>query len=500
MRSQLKKKIEKKLQSYKVQLNQVDQSLPTKLDASKKVAVVGGGIAGISAASNLSERGFEVTLFEKEHFLGGKVGSWKFESNGETLRAEHGFHAFFRQYYNFRDFLKKIDSFKYLIPIEDYIILLQNGEQMGFKELDETPGLNVWDLRKEGVMNWKTFINPKSLPFIQLLKYCEKKTFKKYDNLSFEQFAKKTNMPSKMRLVFNTFARAFFSEPDKMSMAELIKGFHFYFLSNDHGLLYDVLDDDFQYTFLDPAAKFMIDHGVKIKTSTPVNEIVKSDSGFIINEEHFDYCVLCTDVKHIKPLVNHAKGFESYKTFNIKMNSLQASDRYAVYRIWTDQFEEQDWPFFVFTDRFEALDSVTLYHKMEKESAEWSKKNNGGIFELHSYALPDSLKTDEEIKQKLMEEFFFYFPELKDLKIKHSYFQHRHDFPAFHTGLHENRPEINTEVPGLFLAGDWVKMNNPSMLMEAAYTSGSIAANYILEEEKLKTNQLFSVPNKGILA
>ena len=63
-----------------------------------------------------------------------------------------------------------------------------------------------------------------------------------------------------------------------MSMAELIKGFHFYFLSNDHGLLYDVLDDDFQYTFLDPAAKFMIDHGAKIKLDTPVNEIQKMES------------------------------------------------------------------------------------------------------------------------------------------------------------------------------------------------------------------------------
>ncbi len=500
MRNQLKRKIKKKLQSYKVELNAPDSSLPFNSESGKKVAVIGGGIAGISAASNLAERGFKVTLFEKEKFLGGKVGSWQFESNGETLRAEHGFHAFFRQYYNLRDFLKKIDSFKHLIPIDDYIILLQNGDQMGFKALDETPGLNVWDLRKEGVMNWKTFVSPRSLPFIQLLKYSEKKSFRKYDNLSFEQYAKKTAMPQKMRLVFNTFARAFFSEPDKMSMAELIKGFHFYFLSNDHGLLYDVLDDDFQYTFLDPAAKFMIDHGAQIKLNTPVNEIKKMEEGFVVNNDHFDYCVLCTDVQHIKPLIQNSEGFSKYNEFTQKIASLQTSDRYAVYRIWTDKFEEKDWPFFVFTDRFEALDSVTLYHKMEKESTAWSKKNNGGIFELHSYALPDHLKTDDEIKAKLMEEFYFYFPELKGLEIKHSYFQHRKDFPAFHTGLRDSRPEIKTEVPGLFLAGDWVKMDNPSMLMEAAYTSGAIASNMIFEDEGLQENQLFSVPKKGLLA
>lgn len=500
MRKQLKKKIEKKLKYYKVPLNSVDTEKSEISLNKKKIAVIGGGIAGISAASNLAEKGFSVTLFEKEHFLGGKVGSWEFESKGEKLRAEHGFHAFFRQYYNLRDYLKKIDAYKYLIPIEDYIILLQNGDQMGFKNLDETPGLNVWDLRKEGVMNWKTFVSPKSLPFIQLLKFSEQKTFKKYDHLSFEKFAKKTGMPQKMRLVFNTFARAFFSEPDKMSMGELIKGFHFYFLSNDHGLLYDVLDDDFQYTFIDPAAKFMINHGVQIKTSTPINELEKTDSGFTVNNEAFDYCVLCTDVKHIRPLIQNSKGLENYSNFTKQIDQLQASDRYAVYRIWTNKFEQKDWPFFVFTDRKDCLDSVTFYHKMEKESAEWSKQNKGGIFELHSYALPESLKEEEAIKKALLEEFYFYFPELKDLEIKHSYFQHRNDFPAFHTGLRKNRPEIQTEVPGLFLAGDWVKMDNPTMLMEAAYTSGSIAANMIMKEEGVQQHQLYCVPSRGILA
>jgi isorenieratene synthase len=86
------------------------------------------------------------------------------------------------------------------------------------------------------------------------------------------------------------------------------------------------------------------------------------------------------------------------------------------------------------------------------------------------------------------------------LQIKHEYFQHRHDFPAFHTGLYNSRPTINTEIPGLYLAGDWVKMDNPSMLMEAAYTSGSLAANAIMQKEGLRENLLESVPLKGIFA
>ncbi|MBK7149506.1 MAG: FAD-dependent oxidoreductase [Bacteroidetes bacterium] len=497
----LKKLIRKKLQNYRINLNEPDLSLPEKLSQPKSVAVIGGGIAGISAACNLAERGFSVHLFEKENFLGGKVGSWEFESNGETLRTEHGFHGFFRQYLNLRNFLKKIGAHKHLIPIDDYTILFDKNKKQGFKGLDNTPLINVLELRKFGIVDWKTFINPLGLPFINLLNFNFATTYKKFDSESFASFAKRTHMNDKMRLVFNSFSRAFFAEPEDMSMAELIKSFHFYFLSNEGGLLYDVLDSDFQNSFITYAEDFLSRHAAQIHYSTPVTELSKKERGFAVNGMDFDYCVLCTDVKHTKRLTAQSTGFEKYNRTFSQLTSLKQSGRYAVLRLWTDRFEaDKTLPFFIFTDRLKCLDSVTLYHKMEKESARWSEENKGGIFELHSYAVPKDILSDEEVKEHLMQELYHYFPELNGMKITHEFFQHRDDFPGFHTNQYANRPEIKTEVPGFYVAGDWVKMNNCTMLMEAAYTSGSIAANYIMEQEGLRENQLISVSLKGILA
>jgi hypothetical protein len=45
-----------------------------------------------------------------------------------------------------------------------------------------------------------------------------------------------------------------------------------------------------------------------------------------------------------------------------------------------------------------------------------------------------------------------------------------------------------------------VKLPIPAMLMEAAYTSGSMASNYIFNEEKLQENKLESVSNFGLFA
>lgn len=498
MKKFLSKRIKQKLKDYKINLNIVDESLPFELSKQKRVAIIGGGIAGISACANLAERGFKTVLFEKENYIGGKVGSWTFESNGEQLRAEHGFHAFFRQYYNLRNFLKKINAFENLIPIDDYVIMYGENEKQGFKNLTNVPGLNVLDMRKQGIFNWLTFVNPFSIPFLNLLSFNPQKTFKKLDNENFKHFAKRTMMPKKMQMVFNSFARAFFSEPEKMSMAELIKGFHFYFLSNDDGLLYDVLNNDFHHTFLEPCRQFIEKYGGEIRTNTIVNSIEKNENSFLINGENFDYCVLCTDVKHMVPLVLQSKSLQQYPDFFRQVTNLKCSDRYAVYRIWTDKIETQKVPFFVFTDRLKCLDSITFYHNMEKESVEWSKANNGGIFELHCYALPADLTDDTEIKKSFLQEMIHFFPELKGFEIKHEFFQHRNDFPAFHVGLHNDRPTVETQVKGLFLAGDWVKMDNATMLMEAAYTSGAQAANAIFKLEHLRENQLESVAVNGI--
>ena len=78
----------------------------------KKIAVIGAGIAGLSAALNLAENGFEVHLFEQKSSIGGRVSS--IYDNTANEEIDNGQHLLIGAYSNFLNFLKKIKSDKFI--------------------------------------------------------------------------------------------------------------------------------------------------------------------------------------------------------------------------------------------------------------------------------------------------------------------------------------------------------------------------------------------------
>src|SRR5690349_10055216 len=76
------------------------------------VAVFGGGVAGLSAAHELAERGFQVHVYELKPVLGGKARSIPVPNSGVSgrmpLPGEHGFRFFPGFYRHVNDTMRRI--------------------------------------------------------------------------------------------------------------------------------------------------------------------------------------------------------------------------------------------------------------------------------------------------------------------------------------------------------------------------------------------------------
>ena len=93
-----------------------------------RVAVLGGGVAGLTAAHELAERGFAVTVYEARDRLGGKARSLPVPGSGtdgrRDLPAEHGFRFFPGFYRHVPDTMRRIGVDGHLVG-SDRVLLAQ---------------------------------------------------------------------------------------------------------------------------------------------------------------------------------------------------------------------------------------------------------------------------------------------------------------------------------------------------------------------------------------
>src|SRR5581483_10169079 len=172
---------------------------------------------------------------------------------------------------------------------------------------------------------------------------------------------------------------------DRLSMAELVKGFHTYYLGHGGGLIYDHPSRDFEAALLAPMRAQLASVGVELRLGTRVEALERAGRGYLLDGARFDAVVLAADVTGTRALLSKARGLDG---LDDRLLRLEPGQRYAVLRVWLDRAPRKTLPAFVITDRVALLDAITFCDRAEAESAGDVRAHGGSVLELHCYAVP----------------------------------------------------------------------------------------------------------------
>ncbi|MCL1469962.1 FAD-dependent oxidoreductase [Argonema antarcticum] len=253
--------------------------LPHWVNRPISVAVVGGGLAGLACAYELSQRGFAVTLLERAPQLGGKIASWPIQFGGESFMMEHGFHGFFPQYYNLKSLVAEVGIKDNFVDLKFYSVVYRDDKYKPevFRPSHSAFPWNIVDLAIASPNRLRWGINLTKWKHWQVFRaitgFQTERTFHNLDNISVAEWVEKEFPRGLYDLYFLPFAKSSLNAPDKMSVGELMQFFHFYFFGNPEGLAFNGTKDDMGTSLVQPIARSIESKGGKIITGATVREI-----------------------------------------------------------------------------------------------------------------------------------------------------------------------------------------------------------------------------------
>ena len=422
----------------------------------KKVIVIGGGFAGLTAAAYLAKNNFKVTLLEASPKLGGRAYSFLDKQTNTVI--DNGQHILMGCYHNTLDFLSLIGATKnfYFQKRLEVNFVMEGYRVLPLKSSPLFYPLNLMI----AMLRFNAVTLPERLSLLKIFLKLPFYSLKKLSRLNIKQFLEGENQSSNILESFWKILAigVLNTSLEKASAKIFVDILKQIFLSGSKSVKIVLPKFGLSESYCNNAEDYVIKNGGEIKKSEAVEKMVISENKVVELQtlkniySEFDFVVSAVPAFALSRIIDDEN--------NIKFPALKYSSILNIH-LWLNKND--------FHDGFFGLINSQLH---------WVFNKGTHLNLVISDADELVNRGDEELLSMIkneMRKFFLLDPDLisnyKIIKEKRATFIPSNDFDY-------KRPSQKTRINNLVLAGDWVDTGLPSTI-ESAVKSGKIAADII---------------------
>lgn len=431
------------------------------------VIIVGGGVAGLSAAAALAGAGAKVILLERRPYIGGRAYSYDHPALEETIDSQH---VVLGCCTNILDLCQRAGMADTIHWYDELIFLEPSGRRTLLRSgALPAPAHQAISFLRAPMLN----LRDKAAIAAGLARFLH--SYPADDTESFASWLKRTGQTDR--------AIRHFWEPvvvgalndgfERCSVKYAGKVFHESFLRSPQagrlGIPAAPLSE-----FFAPIAEFAQRQGVTIKLKAGVDRIEQTpDDRWQIHaagERHSASAViLASDFKQTRNLLATlpAPATDAARQLEIFDHFIPAP--ITTVHLWYDRDVTG-------LDHAVLLDTRIQWVFVKSRIRRWPVERGCYLELVISASWPELEMGREAILSSALQEFETFFPAARQAKLlKNSVLKDARATFSVTPGLDRYRPQQGTPWPGLYIAGDWTATEWPST-MEGAVRSGRLAA------------------------
>lgn len=467
----------------------------------ENVIIIGGGVAGLSAAVCLAERGLTPLVFEAEPtYFGGRLSgkpaatfAYPADGSPETFPAEHGIHGFWSQYRNLKGLLDRHGIMPEFVRADRQEWVHGTGRRVRRAELGRVVRRTWWPAPFHygalwfrpsfwGMVGWRDWLSIPAVlgSLVVAVGIDPLAEYKKMAGLTLADFCK--GWPPAIRAFVASLARSGLSaHPEDVPLSGFIAFLRFYTLLRRDSQGFEYLAEESGRAIIDPLVAKIRSLGGTVQGGCRVEKLERHSEGWQVELEdgrRFSTAnvVLACDAPATRRIMLNSPATTALAGTFHWPRGLET----VIVRLWFSGQPHRKAEAGIISGDF-AADNFFWLHRFQHVFKEWHARTGHSALEAHVYGPPELVaEPDEIILEKVTADFGRIYPVLKDKIIHRTVQRNQAVHTLFAIGTLAEHLGIRTPWPGLYCCGDWVRHPSPALFLERACLTGIEAANAVL--------------------